>query len=227
MSGSASTTRAEVLVLSLLFLSSCSDLTNLLITFTFCLLTLLLLSSLGKAKTRRLDFAVSLLRNTELSSKICGNDFNMKRTTSYGRTRVSSFFPFFLMVTTTTVRAWVPSSTHGSVVAPTAVSGSSSSMSFSPTTRTRLRLASDTAAAAAASPAASDVYVKPDRVVLDNTLYVYDHCPFCVRVRIALGIKNVKHNLHFMANDDVNTPTRLVGKKIAPIFVSCGGMSYF
>jgi hypothetical protein len=99
-------------------------------------------------------------------------------------------------------------------------------MSFSPTTRTRLRLASDTAAAAA-SPAASDVYVKPDRVVLDNTLYVYDHCPFCVRVRIALGIKNVKHNLHFMANDDVNTPTRLVGKKIAPIFVSCGGMSYF
>jgi len=50
-------------------------------------------------------------------------------------------------------------------------------------------------------------------------LYVYDHCPFCVRVRLALGIKNVKHSLHFLANDDVVTPTKLVGKKIAPIFV--------
>ena len=52
------------------------------------------------------------------------------------------------------------------------------------------------------------------------TLFVYDHCPFCVRVRVALGLKNIKHNLHFMANDDVATPTALVGKKIAPIFVS-------
>ena len=51
-------------------------------------------------------------------------------------------------------------------------------------------------------------------------VYVYDHCPFCVRVRLALGIKNVKHTLHFLANDDVATPTNLVGKKIAPIFVS-------
>jgi len=50
------------------------------------------------------------------------------------------------------------------------------------------------------------------------TLYVYDHCPFCVRVRVALGVKNVKHNLHFLANDDKITPTNLVGKKIAPIF---------
>ena len=52
------------------------------------------------------------------------------------------------------------------------------------------------------------------------TVYVYDHCPFCVRVRVVLGIKNVKHNLHFLANDDIPTPTALVGKKIAPIFVS-------
>jgi len=49
-------------------------------------------------------------------------------------------------------------------------------------------------------------------------LYVYDHCPFCVRVRLALGIKNVKHTVHFLANDDVPTPTKLVGKKVAPIF---------
>lgn len=48
-------------------------------------------------------------------------------------------------------------------------------------------------------------------------LYVYDHCPYCVRVRLALGLKNIKHELVFMSNDDVATPTRLVGKKIAPI----------
>jgi len=52
------------------------------------------------------------------------------------------------------------------------------------------------------------------------TLYNYDHCPFCVRVRIALGFKNIKHNIVFMANDDVATPTAMVGKKIAPIMVS-------
>ena len=58
------------------------------------------------------------------------------------------------------------------------------------------------------------------RIVLNPLpkLYIYDHCPFCVRVRLALGIKNVKHELVFMANDDVSTPTALVGKKIAPIF---------
>lgn len=54
-------------------------------------------------------------------------------------------------------------------------------------------------------------------------LYVYDHCPFCVRVRMALGLLGVKHNLMFMANDDVETPTELVGKKIAPIWVDSDG----
>jgi glutaredoxin 2 len=50
---------------------------------------------------------------------------------------------------------------------------------------------------------------------------VYDNCPFCVRVRLALGVKNVKHDLiHFLANDYMATPTGLVGKKIAPIFLS-------
>jgi hypothetical protein len=27
------------------------------------------------------------------------------------------------------------------------------------------------------------------------TVHVYDHCPFCVRVRLARGIKNVKFRL--------------------------------
>jgi len=62
-------------------------------------------------------------------------------------------------------------------------------------------------------------FSKPSRVIREDLpiLYVYDHCPFCVRVRFAFGLKNVKHNLHFLANDDISTPTKLVGKKISPI----------
>ena len=54
-------------------------------------------------------------------------------------------------------------------------------------------------------------------------LYVYDHCPFCVRVRMAMGLKGIQHKLVFMGNDDVETPTALVGKKIAPIWVDGDG----
>merc|ERR1719331_1103688 len=54
-------------------------------------------------------------------------------------------------------------------------------------------------------------------------LYVYDHCPFCVRVRLALGVLGVDHKLTFMENDDVDTPTALVRKKIAPIWVDDDG----
>lgn len=95
--------------------------------------------------------------------------------------------------------------------------------------RTALRLSSevvaDTASASSnssSSRTAVDKFVKPPRLIPEDsslvpTLYNYDHCPFCVRVRLALGFKNVKHNLIFMANDDVHMPSELVGKKIAPI----------
>lgn len=65
-------------------------------------------------------------------------------------------------------------------------------------------------------------FTQGPRVIRDELpiVYVYDHCPFCVRVRLALGVKNVKHNVHFLQNDDIPTPTKLIGKKIAPIFVS-------
>lgn len=69
------------------------------------------------------------------------------------------------------------------------------------------------------TPVTSTPLIRPPRVVRDDppVVYVYDHCPFCVRVRAALGLKNVKHDVRFMANDDVKTPTALVGRKIAPI----------
>lgn len=78
-----------------------------------------------------------------------------------------------------------------------------------------------TSTSLAASATEASPFTQGIRIVRDDLpiVYIYDHCPFCVRVRLALGIKNVKHNLHFLMNDDISTPTKLIGKKIAPIFV--------
>mmetsp|Transcript_5699 Transcript_5699/g.12933 ORF Transcript_5699/g.12933 Transcript_5699/m.12933 type:complete len:301 (-) Transcript_5699:336-1238(-) len=80
--------------------------------------------------------------------------------------------------------------------------------------------ASTTSALSVSTATEAAPFAKGPRVVKEQLpiLYVYDHCPFCVRVRLALGVKNVKHLIHFLANDDIDTPTGLVGKKIAPIF---------
>lgn len=48
-------------------------------------------------------------------------------------------------------------------------------------------------------------------------LYVYEHCPFCARARMIFGLKKIPLDLHFLLEDDVDTPNRLVGKKTAPI----------
>ena len=73
--------------------------------------------------------------------------------------------------------------------------------------------------AAAGVRLAAAIFTQPERVVPEvlPKIYVYDHCPFCVRVRLALGMKNIKSDLIFLANDDIETPTKLVGKKLAPI----------
>lgn len=49
------------------------------------------------------------------------------------------------------------------------------------------------------------------------TLYVYDHCPFCVRARMIFGLKRIPFKLDFLMNDDVVTPTKMTGKKVLPI----------
>ena len=49
------------------------------------------------------------------------------------------------------------------------------------------------------------------------TLYVYDHCPFCVRARMIFGLKKTPFKLDFLMNDDVVTPTKMIGKKVLPI----------
>ena len=79
-----------------------------------------------------------------------------------------------------------------------------------------------TALAASSTTETSSPFTQGPRIIRSELpiLYVYDHCPFCVRVRLALGVKNIKHNVHFLQNDDISTPTKLIGKKISPIFVS-------
>lgn len=55
------------------------------------------------------------------------------------------------------------------------------------------------------------------------TLYVYDHCPYCVRARMPFGFKGIDYTLETMLNDDIETPTALVGKKIVPILTKEDG----
>lgn len=48
-------------------------------------------------------------------------------------------------------------------------------------------------------------------------LYIYDHCPFCLKARMIFGLKNLPVELITLQNDDEATPTRMIGKKMAPI----------
>lgn len=48
-------------------------------------------------------------------------------------------------------------------------------------------------------------------------LYIYDHCPFCLKARMIFGLKNLPIELVTLLNDDEATPTRMIGKKMAPI----------
>ncbi|EJZ1790295.1 glutaredoxin 2 [Escherichia coli] len=48
-------------------------------------------------------------------------------------------------------------------------------------------------------------------------LYIYDHCPYCLKARMIFGLKNIPVELHVLLNDDAETPTRMVGQIQVPI----------
>ncbi len=48
-------------------------------------------------------------------------------------------------------------------------------------------------------------------------LYVYEHCPFCVKARMIFGLKNIPVEIKVLLNDDEKTPVSMVGKKMVPI----------
>ena len=54
-------------------------------------------------------------------------------------------------------------------------------------------------------------------------LYIYDHCPFCIRARMAFALKHVAVELAVIAEGDVATPTAMVGRKVVPILQKTDG----
>lgn len=48
-------------------------------------------------------------------------------------------------------------------------------------------------------------------------LYLYDHCPFCVRARMIFGFKKIAVEQIFLMEDDKAMPTKMIGRKMLPI----------
>eukprot|EP00475_Leptophrys_vorax_P016919 TRINITY_DN23438_c0_g2_i1.p2 TRINITY_DN23438_c0_g2~~TRINITY_DN23438_c0_g2_i1.p2 ORF type:complete len:284 (+),score=85.98 TRINITY_DN23438_c0_g2_i1:1655-2506(+) len=55
------------------------------------------------------------------------------------------------------------------------------------------------------------------------TLYSYDHCPFCAKVKMVLGYKNIEYDNVVLLNDDEDTPKRYVDAKVVPIIKKIDG----
>ena len=53
-------------------------------------------------------------------------------------------------------------------------------------------------------------------------LYHYVHCPFCVRVRMGMGLLKKDYESIVLPYDDEQTPIRLTGKKMLPIMENNG-----
>jgi glutaredoxin 2 len=49
------------------------------------------------------------------------------------------------------------------------------------------------------------------------TLYAYFHCPFCVRVKLFLGLKKIPHRVVYLDHHDEKAHTDKVGEKTVPI----------
>lgn len=48
-------------------------------------------------------------------------------------------------------------------------------------------------------------------------LYIYEHCPFCCRALMIRGLKHLDLPVGVIMEGDVDTPTRMVGRKVVPI----------
>lgn len=54
-------------------------------------------------------------------------------------------------------------------------------------------------------------------------LYIYDHCPFCVRARMIFGLRRIDVEQIILQNDDEATPIRMIGVKQVPILQKTDG----
>ncbi|PWC21226.1 glutaredoxin [Brenneria roseae subsp. roseae] len=48
-------------------------------------------------------------------------------------------------------------------------------------------------------------------------LFIYEHCPFCARASMIFGLKDIPFEPCIIMEGDVETPTRMVGRKVVPI----------
>lgn len=48
-------------------------------------------------------------------------------------------------------------------------------------------------------------------------IYIYDHCPFCVRATMTAGYKSIDYKLEVLLNDDEQSCYDLIGKKMLPV----------
>lgn len=49
------------------------------------------------------------------------------------------------------------------------------------------------------------------------TLYIYDHCPYCVKARMIFGLKKQAVKLKTLLNDDEKNPIDMIDVKMVPI----------
>ncbi|MGV6987854.1 glutaredoxin 2 [Testudinibacter sp. P80/BLE/0925] len=54
-------------------------------------------------------------------------------------------------------------------------------------------------------------------------LFIYQHCPFCVKAAMIFGLKNVAVEKVVLMEDDIDTPTQMVGRKVVPILQKTDG----
>lgn len=57
---------------------------------------------------------------------------------------------------------------------------------------------------------------------MTRTLYVYEHCPFCVKARMIFGLKNIPVEVKYLLNNDEAGPLSMIGRKQAPILEEDG-----
>lgn len=53
-------------------------------------------------------------------------------------------------------------------------------------------------------------------------LFVYDHCPFCIKARMIFGLRHIPFDLVILQNNDEATPKRMIGQKMVPILEENG-----
>src|ERR1700757_4921874 len=57
----------------------------------------------------------------------------------------------------------------------------------------------------------------------DMRLYLFEHCSVCFRVRMAAALKRLHLQETVVLEDDSDTMTRLVGKRVVPLLVKDDG----